>query len=180
VESGQHWREREGMRPISLTCVVAAMVMVMFVGCQKESPYKSSSSSLESVGESVGDSAGESTGGSAGVGNGGGHVDEQVGGDVAGPATPAELSTGEALFKADCAACHGQEAMGTDHGPPLVHPIYQPDHHSDASFYLAIRNGARSHHWMFGNMPPVQGVTDEDATRIVAYIRWLQHTAGIF
>jgi hypothetical protein len=70
--------------------------------------------------------------------------------------------------------------MGTDHGPPLVHPIYQPDHHSDASFYLAIRNGSRSHHWPYGNMPPVQGVGDEDAIKIVGYIRWLQHQAGIF
>jgi cytochrome c1 len=166
------------MRPVSLTCVMAAVVMVMIVGCQKGSPYKTSSSSSESAGEPAASMSTPSV--SAGAAKGGGHVARRVEGDVAGPATPAELSKGEALYKADCAACHGQEAMGTDHGPPLVHPIYQPDHHSDASFYLAIRNGARSHHWMFGNMPPVQGVTDEDATRIVAYIRWLQHTAGIF
>lgn len=171
------------MRHIGLTLGVVVMI---FIGCQKESPYKSSSSSSGSAGEAAGEIAG-GPGASAsappvqpGTGDGGGTIAEQVGGDVAGPATPAEFSKGETLFKADCAACHGQEAMGTDHGPPLVHPIYQPDHHSDASFYLAIRNGARSHHWMFGNMPPVQGVSDEDATRIVAYIRWLQHTAGIF
>ena len=163
---------------------VLAMLTVMLVamGCQKGSPYQSSGSSSTPAGEPAGEPAASVPAplDSAGAAKGGGHDAELVGGDVAGPATPAEFSKGEALFKADCAACHGQEAMGTDHGPPLVHPIYQPDHHSDASFYLAIRNGARSHHWMYGNMPPVQGVTDEDATRIVAYIRWLQHTAGIF
>jgi mono/diheme cytochrome c family protein len=166
------------MRPVSVLCVVAAGLLMIIVGCQKESPYQSSSSSMGPAGEpDVPTSAPPVP---AGEPTRGGNVSDQVGAGVAGSATPAEFAKGEALFQADCAACHGQEAMGTDHGPPLVHPIYQPDHHSDASFHLAIRNGARSHHWMYGNMPPVQGVTDEDATRIVAYIRWLQHTAGIF
>lgn len=161
----------------SVTGTVAVLAVMIAAACQKESPYHSPGSASGSAGGPASSSAPP---GSAGAANGGGTVAGQVGGRVAGPATPVEFSKGEALFKTDCAACHGQEAMGTDHGPPLINPIYQPDHHSDASFYLAIRNGARSHHWMYGNMPPVQGVSDDDAARIVAYIRWLQHTAGIF
>jgi len=161
----------------SVTRLVAVLAVMIVAACQKESPYHSSGSASESA---KGPASSSTPPVSAGAANGGGHVAGQVGGGVAGPATPAEFSKGEALFKADCAACHGQDAMGTDHGPPLVHPIYQPDHHSDASFYLAIRNGARSHHWMYGNMPPVPGVSDNDAMQIVTYIRWLQHTAGIF
>lgn len=87
---------------------------------------------------------------------------------------------GETLFNANCAQCHGENAAGRDGaGPPLVHVIYEPHHHSDAAFYLAARNGAPSHHWPFGNMPPVEGVSDGDIGKIVAYVRALQRANGI-
>jgi hypothetical protein len=44
---------------------------------------------------------------------------------------------------------------------------------------LAVKNGVRAHHWRFGDMPPVEGVSDEDATKIVAYVRELQRANGI-
>jgi len=96
-----------------------------------------------------------------------------------GAATPAEFAKGEALFNAHCAACHGEKAAGTDHGPPFIDRIYEPHHHADATFQLAARNGVRSHHWTFGNMPPVDGVTESDVNEIVGYVRWLQRQAGI-
>jgi mono/diheme cytochrome c family protein len=178
LESGKNRQRRESGMMRGVASVLAVLVVMMVAaGCQKGSPYQSPGSSSTPAGESAdGPAASSSAPPTAGASNDSGNV----AGTAPGAATPAEFSKGEALFNADCAACHGQDAMGTDHGPPLVHPIYQPDHHSDASFRLAIRNGARSHHWMFGNMPPVQGVNDDDATRIVAYVRWLQHTAGIF
>lgn len=95
------------------------------------------------------------------------------------PATPPELAEGERLFAANCARCHGPSATGTDQGPPLVHVIYEPNHHSDAAFQMAAMNGVRAHHWSFGDMPPVPGVTPEQVTEIVAYVRWLQRQAGI-
>lgn len=94
-------------------------------------------------------------------------------------ATPAEFAKGEALFNTHCAACHGQKAMGTDHGPPFIDRIYEPNHHADATFQLAARNGVRSHHWTFGNMPPVAGASQADVNEIIGYIRWLQRQAGI-
>lgn len=87
---------------------------------------------------------------------------------------------GESLFNRSCVACHGVNAAGRDgFGPPLVHKIYEPGHHGDAAFHLAARNGVRAHHWTFGDMPPVEGVTDPDIDRIVLYVRELQRANGV-
>lgn len=96
------------------------------------------------------------------------------------PATFTDLAAaGRPAFAKNCAPCHGAVAGGTDKGPPLVHPIYEPNHHADISFTLAVRRGSRSHHWMFGNMPPVPGVTDAKIPAIIAYVRELQRANGI-
>ena len=103
---------------------------------------------------------------------------------IATVALPAEMSAnaqiGKRGFDAKCAACHGENAAG-QHGvaPPLVHKIYEPSHHSDAAFVLAAKNGVRSHHWKFGNMPPVEGLTDADVKYIARYVRELQKANGI-
>ena len=98
---------------------------------------------------------------------------------VGGGPAPAELQAGESKFTANCAACHGNQAAGTDHGPPLVHKIYEPNHHGDSAFQRAAANGVKAHHWEFGNMPKIEGVTPEDVDQIVKYVRWLQRQAGI-
>jgi mono/diheme cytochrome c family protein len=95
------------------------------------------------------------------------------------PPTPPELSEGERLFEASCARCHGPRGTGSEQGPPLVHVIYEPNHHSDAAFQLAAANGVRAHHWQFGDMAPVPGVTQGQVSEITAYVRWLQRLAGI-
>jgi mono/diheme cytochrome c family protein len=99
---------------------------------------------------------------------------------VGGGPVLAELQVGESTFNANCAACHGKQAAGTDHGPPLVHKIYEPNHHGDPAFQRAAANGVKAHHWEFGNMPKIDGVTSEDVDQIVKYVRWLQKQAGIF
>jgi len=86
---------------------------------------------------------------------------------------------GAVLFAANCAVCHGQEGMGSKQGPPLINPIYKPSHHNDFSFYRAVNNGSRQHHWQFGDMPPVPGVSIKDTSHIIAYIRQQQRLAGI-
>ncbi len=86
---------------------------------------------------------------------------------------------GALLFATNCSACHGLAAAGSDKGPALVNKIYEPGHHADASFYRAVREGVRSHHWSFGNMPPIAGVSDDEVGRILAYVRELQRAAGI-
>lgn len=97
------------------------------------------------------------------------------------PALEGLALEGETLFNANCAECHGKNAAGQHNvAPPLVHVIYEPNHHSDSSFIRAAKNGAQAHHWPFGNMPPVKGVTDTELTRIITYIRALQRANGIF
>ena len=60
---------------------------------------------------------------------------------------------GKNIFELKCQTCHGINASGRHEiGPPLVHKIYEPSHHSDQSFYRAVALGVKSHHWPFGNM----------------------------
>ena len=100
-------------------------------------------------------------------------------------AVPAELTAnaqiGKRVFEAKCAECHGANASGQNGvAPPLVHKIYEPNHHSDMAFVLAAKNGVRAHHWDFGNMPSVDGLTDADVKMIARYVRELQAENGIF
>ena len=86
---------------------------------------------------------------------------------------------GKVLLDKHCAACHGSDLLGSDKGPPLLHRIYEPSHHSDAAFQLAVRNGVRAHHWQFGDMAPVPQLTPDDVAHITAYIRMEQRKVGI-
>ncbi|WP_075996711.1 c-type cytochrome [Salaquimonas pukyongi] len=96
------------------------------------------------------------------------------------PELDGAAARGEAAFNGNCATCHGKNAAGNDgKGPPLVHVIYEPNHHSDGAFFHAAANGVRSHHWRFGNMPPVEGVSEDEVRDIVAYVRTLQRANGI-
>ncbi len=86
---------------------------------------------------------------------------------------------GEELFNLNCSACHGKNAGGTDNGPALVHDIYNPGHHPDQAFVRAAITGVRAHHWGFGNMPPIDGITQQEVLLIARYIRELQQANGI-
>ena len=98
---------------------------------------------------------------------------------------PDELSKvaqiGKLAFQSNCLACHGENAVGqVGVAPPLIHKIYEPSHHGDESFQRAISVGVRAHHWKFGNMPAIEGLTRGDVKAIIAYVRELQEANGIF
>ncbi len=96
------------------------------------------------------------------------------------PTLSAAAKIGETAFNAICAACHGVNAAGNEgKGPPLIHKIYEPSHHGDMSFFLAVQNGVRAHHWPFGDMAPVTGLTEGDVKNIIIYIREVQLANGI-
>lgn len=95
------------------------------------------------------------------------------------PELSSEASVGQILFNNNCASCHGDRASGTDKGPPLIHDIYNPGHHSDDAFYLAAMNGVVQHHWPYGNMPKQEQVTQDEVAKIVQYVRELQTANGI-
>jgi mono/diheme cytochrome c family protein len=109
----------------------------------------------------------------------GGEVDEGTRARLAGLQVPAEAQQGSRLFETHCAACHGPLALGTEQGPPLVHAVYRPAHHGDEAFQLAVQQGVRAHHWRFGDMPAVPGLTRADVADVIRYVRWLQESAGI-
>lgn len=93
---------------------------------------------------------------------------------------PAE-QRGQAVFSARCAECHGPNLGGIDgSGPPLVHKYYEPGHHADMAFVLAAANGVSAHHWSFGDMPPVEGITRAELIDVIAYVRRVQRENGIF
>jgi len=96
------------------------------------------------------------------------------------PEFTGEAVLGQLAYVAKCAACHGDNAVGqVGVAPPLVHKIYEPSHHGDMAFVMAAKNGVRAHHWKFGNMPPVEGITDAEVGTIIAYVRVLQRANGI-
>jgi len=95
------------------------------------------------------------------------------------PRLTAPAALGQEFFTARCAACHGANAAGSENGPPLIHPIYEPSHHGDFAFVSAARNGVRAHHWRFGDMKPVANVTDAQLGWIIAYVREVQRANGV-
>lgn len=98
---------------------------------------------------------------------------------VAVPTLSSEARAGARSYEVNCAQCHGVNAAGAEKGPPLVHVVYNPGHHSDIAFMLATRQGARQHHWSFGDMPPQPQLGDAEIAAIIRYIRELQVANGI-
>lgn len=85
---------------------------------------------------------------------------------------------GEAIYQQSCASCHGSDLRGTDQGPSHLSVVYEPGHHPDAAFRSAIENGARAHHWSFGDMAAVSGLDDDEIEAVIAYIRQQQEEQG--
>lgn len=95
------------------------------------------------------------------------------------PSVPFSHALGWELYQDNCAQCHGKWGRGADSGPPLLHSYYKRSHHGDAAFFRAIEFGSPQHHWTFGDMPPVDGMTRESAEQVVSFVRWLQIKNGI-
>jgi len=95
------------------------------------------------------------------------------------PSLSQKAKIGKQNFDATCAQCHGANASGSENGPPLIHDVYNPGHHSDQAFQLAAVRGVRRHHWNFGNMPPQPQVSTREMASIISYVRELQQANGI-
>lgn len=100
--------------------------------------------------------------------------------DVTLPRLTGDAIIGAKVFAARCATCHGEAGAGhSAKGPPLIYKIYEPSHHGDVAFLLAAEAGVRAHHWDFGNMPAVNGITRGEVAMVVDYIRQVQRANGI-
>lgn len=86
---------------------------------------------------------------------------------------------GKVLYEKNCAACHAVDLKGSDKGPPFLHRVYEPSHHGDIAFQLAAKKGVRQHHWQFGDMQAVPGVSPDEVAHITAYVRAEQRKIGI-
>lgn len=93
---------------------------------------------------------------------------------------PFSLAKGQMLYEKYCSSCHGLQLDGTDEGPPLVHPFYKPSHHGDKSFYRAVLQGTKQHHWNFGDMKPVEGMTRKKMDSLVPYVRYYQQQKKLY
>lgn len=91
---------------------------------------------------------------------------------------PEQVAVGEEIYAANCASCHGDDLRGTDQGPSHLSRVYEPNHHGDGSFQLAVQIGSRQHHWDLGPMPPVEGLTEEAVEAIIAFVRETQRVEG--
>jgi mono/diheme cytochrome c family protein len=91
---------------------------------------------------------------------------------------PELVATGADLNAANCAECHGEDLQGTDKGPSHLSILYEPGHHADGAFMLAVTQGVQPHHWNFGAMPRIEGLPTEDLEAIVAFVREQQRLEG--
>lgn len=90
----------------------------------------------------------------------------------------ANPEAGRTLYIQNCSACHGVDLRGTDTGPSFLSIVYEPGHHPDVAFQLAVTRGVQPHHWPFGPMAPVPGLDETDVAAIVAYVRDVQQQEG--
>jgi mono/diheme cytochrome c family protein len=100
------------------------------------------------------------------------------GDDDAEPRSPTAQTDGVALYAAHCASCHGKDLRGTSQGPSHLSEVYEPNHHPDESFRRAIQNGVGAHHWRFGDMAPVAGLSSAEVDAIIGYVRQVQAREG--
>ncbi len=88
------------------------------------------------------------------------------------PRLSATAREGEKDYKRYCQTCHGKSARGSRIGPPLI--AYDADQHTDLSFYNAVQQGVRQHHWRFGDMPAMPNVSKDAVGNIIQFVRALQ------
>lgn len=98
------------------------------------------------------------------------------------PPTAAEPTAsddlGAIVYANNCASCHGADLRGTDEGPSQLSIVYEPNHHPDAAYRTAIANGTPQHHWNFGDMPPVEGLSDSEVEAVIGWVRSEQQRQG--
>lgn len=96
----------------------------------------------------------------------------------AGQSVGSAESNGADVYAASCASCHGADLRGTDKGPSHLSIVYEPNHHGDDAFRSAIANGAPQHHWNFGDMEPIEGLSGDQVEAVIAFVRAEQQRVG--
>ena len=95
------------------------------------------------------------------------------------PNLSSQAFSGREHFAANCGSCHGAYGEGSDNGPVLIHMIYGETLFRDEEIVASVREGAPARNWPFGDMPAVPGVTDEQLTLMIGFLREVQAANGI-
>ncbi|HTM25691.1 MAG TPA: acido-empty-quinoprotein group A [Vicinamibacterales bacterium] len=88
------------------------------------------------------------------------------------PYSQKDATAGEPLFAANCAFCHGRDAMGGQTGPDLTRSELVADDVRGDKIAVVVRSGRPDK-----GMPPLS-VSDSDLTKIVAFIHNRRVEAG--
>jgi len=76
--------------------------------------------------------------------------------------TPDDIATGQQLYAANCASCHGVDATG-QLGPNLRGVVQR---RGEQGVFGIVRNG-------MGGMPPVMSINDQRVWQVIGYLRTL-------
>lgn len=90
------------------------------------------------------------------------------------------IEEGRLAFATECAGCHGRMAEGTGRGPALIDPVWGPSRFGDDAFRRAVREGVPSRLWRFGDMPAFPDLPEREVDRILAFVRQVQRTQGVW
>ena len=91
-------------------------------------------------------------------------------------ASQSAAERGERAYRANCAACHGNDLAGTSLGPSLLGA--GPSGLSDAEIRDVIRNGVADSGGEFGAMPGNSVLRDAQITEIIQHLRVVQQRAA--
>ncbi len=109
------------------------------------------------------------------AGCGGDEAETVEGSDVAEASSTVD---GEALYRQACGSCHGANLEGTNLGPSHLSIVYERNHHPDEAFRRAIAQGVVAHHWNFGDMAAIPGLSDAEVEAIIEHVRARQAEEG--
>ena len=84
--------------------------------------------------------------------------------------------SGQRIFRAKCADCHGEDASGTRRGPDLVSPAGSSGRSNDKRmFHHAVTQGVPQQNWAMGDMPAFPRLSFNQIERIERYVRELRY-----
>jgi mono/diheme cytochrome c family protein len=94
--------------------------------------------------------------------------------------TDSAIAWGKALFhgSANCAACHGAEARGTDDAPPLTGALWLHGPGTYDWLVEQIKSGIPAHKTLSGKPMPMRGwsgMPDSDVRAVAAYVWSITH-----
>ena len=90
------------------------------------------------------------------------------------PSLSTQALDGKGLFSEKCGDCHGAYGEGSDNGPALIHALYDKTIFPDQAVRRAIVEGAVARNWPFGDMPPVEGLGEQEIDGLIAFLREVQ------